>query len=247
MKIFVVKNCIEGLLSALFYSFTENIYPDYVEDKDRFQPRLDALTIDVPTDNAKNERVKAALFKYGGDDVIAHLKVCLLSCEKDALSIAFRYAHFMLEERKDVSERLGNKCVSDFSYTVQRVLHERHIVTGFLRFKESARGVMYAEYAPDNDITALLAPHFLRRLGAIPFIIHDGKRGKVAISNGRAIKICETNLPTDFSPSEVEAEMNVLWRRYFQEINIKERKNTRQQDGFFPRRYRKYCFETWEC
>ena len=162
------------------------------------------------------------------------------------MNVAFRYAHFMLKVRKDVSEMLGEKCVSDFSYTVQRVLHERHIVSGFLRFKESARGVMYAEYAPDNDITALLAPHFLRRLGAIPFIIHDGRRGKVAISNGRNIKVFKTNLPANYTPSEVETEMNVLWRRYFQEINIKERKNTRQQDAFFPRRYRKYCFETWE-
>lgn len=247
MKIFLIDNCIDGLLSALFFSFTEKVCPDYVEDKKRYQPRLDTISVNIPTDKTKNERVKAALFKYGGDDVISHLKVCLLSCDNNSLSIAFHYAYLMLKERKDISEKLSEKSVSDFSYTVQRVLHERHIVTGFLRFKESARGILYTEYAPDNDITALLAPHFLRRLGATPFIIHDGKRQKVAISNGQSIRICTTNLPTNFTPSERESEINLLWRRYFKEINIKERKNTRQQDGFFPRRYRKYCFETWEC
>ena len=247
MKLFLIDNNIDGILSALFYSFVEKIIPDDVVDKRTYQPRIDALSINIPTEKEKAERVKTALFKYGGDDIIAHLKVCLLSCEKNALLIAFNYAHLTLKLRKDVCDMLNEKAVLDFSYTIQKVLHERHILLGFIRFQESSHGILYAKISPDNDVCHLLAPHFLRRLGAIPFIIHDGKRGKVAISNGRAIKICETNLPTDFSPSEVEAEMNVLWHRYFQEINIKERKNTRQQDGFFPRRYRKYCFETWEC
>ena len=247
MKIFVIDNDINGLLSALFFSFTEKVVPDQVQDKSIYQPRLDALSMEILTDKAKADRVKTALYKYGGDDVIAHLKVCLLSCDKNALTIAFNYAFLMLKERKDVSEKLSDKAVSDFSYTIQKVLHERHIVTGFLRFKESSHGIMYSQYAPDNDITALLAPHFLRRLGAIPFIIHDGKRNKIAISNGRSIKIMNTALPVDFTPSDDEQLMNELWQRYFREINIKERKNTRQQDGYFPRRYRKYCFETWEC
>ena len=247
MKIFVVDNNIDGLLSALFLSFTEKVVPDAIADKNIYQPRLDALSMDIVSDKAKADRVKTALYKYGGDDIIAHLKVCLLSCDKNALTIAFNYAYLLLKERKDISERLSEKAVSDFSYTVQRVLHERHIISGFLRFKESAHGVLYAQYAPDNDITELLAPHFLRRLGAIPFIIHDGKRNKIAISNGRSIKVQHTDLPVNFSPSNNEEHFNRLWKRYFREINIKERKNTRQQDGYFPRRYRKYCFETYEC
>ncbi|MBO5068014.1 MAG: TIGR03915 family putative DNA repair protein [Clostridia bacterium] len=246
MKIFIIDNHIDSLLSALFFSFTEKIKPDEVLNKKTYQPRLDAITMEIVTDKKKADRVKTALFKYGGDDVIAHIKVCMLSCDQKALTVAFLYAHFMLEKRKDTSEFLGEKCVSDFSYTVQKVLHERHIVSGFLRFQESSHGVMYAKYAPDNDITALLAPHFLRRLGAIPFIIHDGKRNKIAISNGRSIKIEHTDLPSNFCPSENEEDFMSLWRKYFDKINIKERPHLKQQDSFFPRRYRKYCFETWE-
>ena len=246
MKIFLIDNCIEGLLSALFISFYEKIIPDEVQDKSVYQPRLDALSINIKTDKGHADRVKAALFKYGGDDVIAHLKICLSSCDKKAISTAFFYAHLMLLKRKDVSEHMQEKSVSDFSYIVQRVLHERHIVSGFLRFQESAGGVLYAQYAPDNDITNLLAPHFLRRLGHIPFIIHDGKRNKIAISDGKTIKIATTTLPANFSPSDNEEHFKLLWKRYFKEINIKERPHLKQQDGYFPRRYRKYCFETWE-
>ena len=246
MKIFLIDNNIDGLLSALYLSFTEKIYPDDVVDKKSFQPRLDALAMDIISDNNKVNRVKTALFKYGGDDIIAHLKVCLSSCAVGSIYIAFKYAYLTLKKRRDVSEELSEKVVSDFSFTVQKVLHERHIVSGFLRFKESAGGVMYTQYAPDNDITSILAPHFLIRLGSLPFIIHDVRRGKIAISDGRAIKIDYTDLPVNFSPAETETAINALWRRYYKEINIKERQNLRQQTSYFPHRYRKYCFETWE-
>ena len=246
MKIFLIDNCIDGLLSALFVSFTEKILPDEVFDKKTFQPRLDSVSIDIRTDKAKAERVKTALFKYGGDDVISHLNVCLLSCDGGALLIAFRFAYLTLQLRKDLSFSLSEKAVSDFSFTIQKVLHERHVLTGILRFTESSHGILYAQYSPDNDVTALLAPHFLRRLGAIPFIIHDVKRKKIAISNGKSIKVETTDLSPTFCPSENELAFNQLWKKYFRSTNITERKNTRQQDRFFPRRYRKYCYESWE-
>ncbi len=246
MKIFVIDNNINGLLSALFVSFTEKIIPECVVDKNIYQGRLDCLAIDILTNTSHAERVKTALFKYGGDDVISHLKVCLLSCDKNALTIAFNYAYLMLKRREDICNMLSEKAVSDFSFLLQKVLHERHIVLGFLRFEQSAKGVMYAKYVPDNDITELIAPHFLKRLGKTPFIIHDGKRNKIAISNGRNLEFRKTDLPADFLPSENEKEFNLLWKKYFQSVNIKERKNLAQQDRYFPRRYRKYCFETWE-
>ncbi len=246
MKMFVIDKSIDGILSALYISFTEKLTPDFVVDNISYQPLIDCLPIRIEIDLEHANRVKTALFKYGGDDIIAHLKVCLLSCEKNALIVAFNYAYFMLEKRQDVSNMLAEKRVSDFSFLVQKVLHERHIMLGFLRFKESSNGVLYAQYSPDNDITELIAPHFLRRLSNTPFVIHDGKRGKIAISNGRAIKVQFTDLPTNFSPSQDEESFNLLWKKYFRTINIKERKNVRQQDNYFPRRYRKYCFETWE-
>ncbi len=246
MKIFVIDGNIDGILSALFVSFTENIIPNEVFDRKVYQPELDAISIDVPTNKTHVERVKAGLYNYGGSDIIAHLKICLKSCNKMALTIAFKYAHFTLFKRKNVCDFLGEKCVSDFSFLVQKVLHERHLMTGFLRFRESEKGVLYAQYSPDNDITEILAPHFLKRLGATPFIIHDVKRNLICISNGSALKCVETSASPTFSPSQNEKDVCELWQRYYKEINIAERKNIRQQDHFIPRRYRKYAFETWE-
>ena len=63
MKIFIIENNIDGLLSALYTSFTEKIIPDYVVDKKIYQPRLDCLSIDIATDFSHAERVKTALYK----------------------------------------------------------------------------------------------------------------------------------------------------------------------------------------
>ena len=246
MIIFVCNNDVNGLLSALFVSFTEKILPCEVIDRNVYQPRFDCLIREIRTDIQSSDRVKKALFNYAGDDVIAHLKLCLSSCDKRALTVAFNYAYRILSERKDISENLSDRYVSDFSFIVQKVLHERHIVSGFLRFQESSSGVLYAQYTPDNDITSILAPHFLRRLGNIPFIIHDKKRNKIAISNGKAIKITQTTLPANFSLAENEKNVTELWKRYFKSINIEQRKNPKLQNGYFPRRYRHHAFETWE-
>ncbi len=246
MKIMLIDNSIEGLLSALYISFTEKIFPDLVQDKKFYQPQIGSVSIDVPTVISDSNRVKTALYKYGGCDIICHIKICIKSCDSKALSTAFFYAHKTLQLRKDISENLGEKCVSDFSFTVQKVLHERHILTGFLRFFESENGVLYSAFSPDNDVTELLAPHFLRRLGKIPFIIHDVKRGIVCISDGKNLSIEVTDKKAQFTASEREKEINLLWRKYYKNINIKERKNLRQQDNFIPRRYKKFAFETWE-
>ena len=215
MTIFICDNNIDGLLSSLFISFIDKVKPSKIIDRTIYQPRFDAYIRQIKTDKEQAERVKKALYSYGGDDFIAHLKLCLSSCDINALTIAFNYAHLTLTMRTDVSEYLSEKSVSDFSYVVQKVLHERHIICGLLRFKESASGILYATYSPDNDITSILAPHFLRRLGHIPFIIHDVKRNKIAISNGKAIKIDYTNIPSNFISSKSEDDINALWKNIF--------------------------------
>ena len=246
MKIFTIEKNVDGLLTALYYSFTEKIVPDAVEDVKTFQPRFDGVVINVQTNLSFSERVKSALCKYAGEDVIYQLKICLMCKDYHSLLHAFNYAYLILKYRKDVSNMIGEKFVSNFSFTVQKVLHERHVFTGLIRFRESLNGVLYARFSPDNDVVELLAPHFFKRLGNSPFIIHDLSRNKLAISNGNKVTIVHTEIPANFTPAQSENAVNQLWKKYFNSVNIKERTNIRRQENFFPRRYKKYCYETWE-
>lgn len=246
MTVFVTEKSMNGLLCALFKSFTEKIIPDNVTDGKLFQPQLGDFLVKITPDEKHAERVKAALIKYGGYPTISTIRACLLSCNDNCMKAAFGFAYKTLSLRTDVSGNLADPLVSEFTFIVRKVTSEIHSMKGFLRFKESVGGVIYADYSPDNDITELLAPHFLQRLSGLPFIIHDVKRGKIAISNGFKLKYDVTDKLACFTPSQNESEFEKLWKKYYKEVNIAERKNRKQQDAYMPRRYRRFMTETFE-
>ncbi len=242
---YVTDGTLNGLLSALFISFVSKETPIKVFGEGVYQPLLGVRNVRIRTSEEQSDRVAKALIKYGGDDVLRRLRVCMASCDEQALTVAFFFAYATLEARKNVINNLADKRVTDFIFIEQRVLVEKHHVKGFLRFEETTNGVLYARYSPDNDVTELVAPHFLRRLGGIPFVIHDLTRKKVAVSNGDAIKFFITDLDANFEKSNDEGVFNMLWKRYYKDVTIKERTNLKYQDRVLPRRYRKYMPETW--
>lgn len=245
MIIFIAEKSLDGLLSALFYSFTQKTAPGKVTDGTAFQPGMYDSVIKIETNAPQAERVKKGLIRYGGADIVRRLSVCLLSCEEEAFTAAFRYAYKTLFLRKDISGNMADPVTAQFIFTEQKVWRERHNILGFLRFAESAGGVIYARYSPDNDITELVAPHFLKRLSGLAFVIHDVKRNKAAVSDGYSLKMMRTG-EAAFIPSAEEKNFAALWKRYYEEINIPERLNPRQQRRCMPVRYRKFMPETYE-
>lgn len=246
MKIFLTDKTLSGILSALYFSFTENVIPDDVKEKDFASRSFTDEYITVEPFVSGENRVRSALIKYGGVRTVNAAKICLLSCEEKAAKFAFDFLYLTLLRRKCVIEDLSEKTVTDFLYAVNKVLTERHRFTGFIRFKETESGILYAPFTPDNDVTALLMPHFIRRLSYRPFVIHDLKRGVVGISDGRSYKTVKTDAVAAVNLSQDEKEWENLFKSYYKSVNIKERKNLKQQDNFMPRRYRKNLPETFE-
>ena len=111
-----------------------------------------------------------------------------------------------------------------------------------IKFDVLKNGLLYAEYAPDNDITDLLAPHFIKRIN-LPFVICDVKRSRFAAWNGKELALFDADIPTNVLRSQFEKNVNDLWRGYFKATNVKERPHPKQQDGYLPRRYRKFMSE----
>lgn len=246
MTVFLIEKSIDGLYSALFYAFEQKIMPDRVFERGKICNNFTDTYIDITTDEEKARRVNSAIKKYGGLAAVSYLQVCLLSGEDTAIKTAFDFAYFMLSKRRDVMNMLAESAVSNFLYTIKKVFNERHRFKGLIRFKETASGILYAAYSPDNDITELLCPHFVKRLSGVPFIIHDVKRNKAGVSNGKNYKIMETESAATLNLSADEKAWENLWKNYYKAVNIKERKNKRQQDNLMPLRYRKFLPETYE-
>lgn len=246
MTVFLTEKTLSGVLSALFSAFTLKKFPDSVKETDYPLRTVEDEYITVKSDAAKSERVLKAVTEYGGERTVNAVKVCLYSCDENALKLCFDFLRLTLATRKCQIENLSEKAVTDFLFAVKRVLYEKHRFTGFLRFKETASGTLYAAYSPDNDITGLLMPHFTSRLSLRPFVIHDVKRNVIGISDGKTFRTVKTQVAANLYLSEEESAYAELFRTYFNAVNVKERKNLKQQDNFLPRRYRKFLPETYE-
>lgn len=197
--------------------------------------------IDVVTDGNKAERVRAkinALDKGAAEDIT------LLLRSDNALkeNVAFEYVRLIIKSGGTVRAMQANPTVIEMHEIRTRVTGETHRLKGLLRFMESAEGVMYAPYSPDNDITDILAVHFAARLGGLPFVIHDVKRKIAALYDGNEIVMTSAG-DAEIYLSEYENYFRNLWKQYYNSVNIESRPHEKQMRGSMPVRYWKFLPE----
>lgn len=241
MKIFITDGSAVSFFTAVFTAFREECI--ITSDKN-VQLSFDSATVNVLPDYEKSDRVRRAIARY---DSLAETDILLAlrsSCNTKE-QIAFNYIRKLMELKSPINKRLSLPEVIALNETVYKVNGETHRMKGFLRFMESANGILYAPYSPDNDITDLLMPHFCARFSAQKFIIHDLKRKVAGIYDGNEWIICEAG-ETEICLSENEKLFENLWKKYYKSVNITERPHERQMRGYMPARYWKYMPEKYD-
>lgn len=230
-----------GMLCCLFESFTRKEMP-YIVTSGEIQLTFDS-EIRVIETNAKNaERVGAGIKKCGSITLLNRLFYLFRSADASRETVIFTVAHKCLEARRDVTNNYADPAVVVFSDLTHKISQEIHRMKGFIRFEESADGVWYAHFEPDNDVIDLVAPHFAARLGT-RFILHDVKRNRVAASDGKQIVTFYPSAPLTVYLSPKEVEMKELWRTYYDSVNVPERKNLKLMRSYMPVRYHKHLPE----
>ena len=137
------------------------------------------------------------------------------------------------------------KCVNSTLKIAKYVSNENHKLKGFLRFQELENHILYAEISPTNNVLELLSIHFMKRLKNEYWIIKDVGRNTYSFYDKQKYYIIadeNINLKT-LGAIEKEKEVENLWVTFFNTIGIKERKNTRCQMNFMPKKYWKYIIE----
>lgn len=235
-----------GLLTCIFESFYEKRIPDDVTTECVQCGLLDEI-VTIKTDSEKAERVYKCLKNCKTKYLVSDFNLTFRSGEKKRFKVLFDYLNVAISNKNiDVSKAFALPEIQAFTDLKNRIYTETHRFKGFLRFMETEKGFYYACYEPDNDITALLVPHFTARLQS-PFIIHDIKRNILALCDGKRYKILNggDNGVTVFM-SESEEIFLDLWQQYYKSINIEERKNLRQMRNYMPERYWKNLSEKQE-
>lgn len=241
----VYDGSLKGYFSCVFDIYAEKItFEDFYERGINYS-LIQREELFVEPDDAKSKRIENKIVKVCGRDEIYKIRYALKSCDKQKEKKILEYLKLIFDN-KPAPEMLNEAAVIAFNDLHKRVSHEQARLAGFIRFMETQSGIYYAYITPDNDVTALLMPHFIERFNGQQFIIHDVSRNIFGLFNGKEAYVLkqDESIKFDLQLTEREELVQKLFKQYYNDITIPERKNTRLKDNWMPRRYAKNMFET---
>ena len=231
-RYYVYDSSFYGFLTAVFLAYTDS--SAYITARP-VQLGFDDDSVSVVTEEEKAQRVLKKIRQYD-KGAVGEIYALLKSNLLDGAQRAYRYIQVIMRHQTCVRTRLADTDVLNAMEGVRKVWNEVHLMKGLLRFMETENGVMYAPYAPDNDITEYLLPHFVERFPSLSFIIHDTKRNLAGLYNQKDTLTVPLD-KSDIFLSKTEEAFCSLWREYYNAVNIPQRKRLRQMRGYMPVRY----------
>lgn len=230
-----------GLLSALFEAHAMKPAPEEVLLCPPAQQLLIAQYINVPTDEAKAARIERAIREKLSPTSISHVEMLAASAMPEAGTLLFRYLKLGWKVGKALDDHLVMPEVMDVIKLSRRVAHEINKFTGFVRFSSLESGVLYAELEPDHDIVPHLASHFVSRMPAENWVLHDTAHGTAALHRPGDCRIVRGA----FAAQDVRQgdEFKDLWRAFYDAIAIKQRISDKRRRALMPKRYWKHLPE----
>ena len=231
----------EGLMTCIYYHYKKGKATGiYVISN--YQQSIVYQSEIVETDILKAKIVSDAINRLISKEAYVHVYYCYLSNDAEKENLILDFLIFAFKYGRNTMNFYTHEKVLPINEIYKRVAREEHRVLGILRFSDIG-GILYAKYSPDNDISILLADHFADRYKHEKFIIYDEKRKKVVVYANNNWEIKENINIDDIEFSIKETMIQKLWKQYFTDLAIKERKNINLQFQFVPSRYRKNMTE----
>lgn len=236
--VYVFDGTENGFLTAFVTAFKD---PSALLTSKQVQLSLGETPVFVQADEKLAEKARQRLLSFDRN-CLHDLDTLLRSGMENNEQIAFRYFRFLATTGRPVGKRLAEPDVFAAVECMKKVGSEIHQLHGFIRFMETQSGALYAPFSPDNDICDLLLPHFRTRLPEYPFVLHDVKRNKAAVYDGKNTFVAPLGT-ADVLLSADEEGWQALWKRYYASVNIPSRERLRQMRGYMPVRYWKFMPE----
>jgi probable DNA metabolism protein len=252
MNIFIYDKTFEGLLTLIFDSYDRKMIPDRIVSNESFQAALFGEKIEVVSDVNKANRVWKGLSAKLSKEGCQRLYRAHLSESEEADMLIFKQIKNIFSKKYNIERDYRDERVLGIKNLSRKVSREACKMIEFVRFQKTADDIYFSPVSPDYNVLPLIGKHFQNRLPDQQWVIYDIKRkyglfydlkdvSEITIDNRYfstlSGKIEEAVL------SEDEKQFQNLWKDYFNSINIKERKNLRQQMHFMPKKYRKFLTE----
>ena len=235
----------EGLLTAVYETFSRNIVPDYIRGKRPLeQTNLFDRGIEIETSSEKADIVWRKLRQLRGEKSSHLLYRAFLSGAESIEMAIFSFIRRAVDQRLRCTDQLDS--VLQIEKMSRKVGREAHRMRGFVRFKKLKYGLYLALIAPQYDILPLIREHFERRYADQRWIVYDSRRHYGLYYDTKRtleIRLATEGLEMDELLNSNERDYQKLWKHYFQHINIPARRNSKLHLQKLPRRYWQYLTE----
>lgn len=241
----------EGLLSAIFETYRLKITPEYIVPTDEWQPNMFEDPTHVATRRDWAERVLKGVRKKCSAKTLRLLYHAFLSEETSISMLIYTFVKKAMASPIDISDNYGDDTVIQLAKIKKKVGREVHRMHAFVRFQRTKDDIYYATIEPDFNVVPLLPPHFEKRYPAQQWLIYDTKRRYGIYYDKKQTEYITFADEGQLSYRQLsqhaletsEVEYQVLWKSYFDSVNIPERRNLKLHLQHVPKRYWKYLSE----
>ena len=233
----------EGLLTAVFDSYSVHPAPVSVHAAAVCQQELGRRYLEIRTDDAKADRVIAGVKKSLGADGYAQVWTCFQSNSVYKEDIIYKYIRFGMKIGRVIHQKITDERVMRLQKLVSLVGREAGMLRQFIRFSKLEGGIYYGEITPEHNVVAMLMPHFVSRFQIQPFIIHDKTHRLCGVSDTKTWVVATDEdlvLPA-FSADDTAYRR--MWKAFYETIAIKERTNPVCRRNHMPKKYWKHLTE----
>ena len=231
----------EGFLSLVYDVYYEKLQVNSIVKK-MPESLLFERFHEVFTDEAKARKVLEAISKHFTKEQQRTI-INIVLCDSRAYEMALlEYLRTGFKNPKEL-RNITNASLFFIQNLEKELLCLVHKMYGFTRFEELEDGTLYAKIETKFNIVPFLGEHFCKRLGSIPFIIHDIKRSLAFIKNDERHEIRSIAAFDAPTFSSEEEKFKALWKSFFKAAAVESRYNPKLQQSWVPLLYRTYMSE----
>jgi len=233
--IYVYDGSLAGFLCCVHESFYAKELPIDIVRAGDCEPSFYEQKL-IETEETKARAVGKSIAKNISQralELTGHVFLCHHD-QKELKLLKFLVAAFRAGARAPFM--FGTEEISEVLAMERHMLGERHLLLGFIRFKDYGN-MLGAVISPKNFVLPLLAQHFIGRFPNEDFMIYDKTYKSVLIYKNKKLEIAAIE-DIDFSDeSKEELHYQGLWKNFYKTIGIKERLNPKCRMSHMPKRY----------
>ena len=238
--VYIYDGTFEGFLTCVYKVIYQKFYTAQITSDKEIQVSFDTQVHFIKRGIIESNKILSVI--KNSQDLLS-VQYAHSSCNEKKGVIILNYIKLILEYGKNAKFLLNNKDVIAFMEICKKTQLECHRLKGFLRFAETVNQIYYAKIEPDNDIVQFLMPHFVNRYRYQKFVIHDIKRNIAGVYDTKKSLVFFNNAKLFINLTELEENIQKLFKTYYNTINIPIRRNKKQMLNFMPKRYHKHLVE----